>query len=76
MSVFSLPTSPPVTDASGANPGRTSRVSDSALDQLRDAAIENLCVALKAGHSYDEVAIKAFVASVSNRLFTATHRTK
>ncbi|XP_043226058.1 phosphatidylinositol 4-kinase alpha-like isoform X2 [Amphibalanus amphitrite] len=63
-----------VTDTSGAAPGRTSRVTDSALDQLRDAAIENLCVALKAGHSYDDVTIKAFVASVSNRLFTATHR--
>ena len=66
-----------MTDTTAAAPGgRVSRVSDSALDQLRDAAIENLCVALKAGHSYDDVTIKAFVASVSNRLFTATHRTK
>ncbi|XP_037092304.1 LOW QUALITY PROTEIN: phosphatidylinositol 4-kinase alpha-like [Pollicipes pollicipes] len=62
-----------VTDTTAA--ARAGRSSDSALGQLRDAAIENLCVALKAGHTYDEVTIKAFVASVSNRLFTATHRT-
>lgn len=42
-----------------------------AFEKLRDAAIENLCIALKAAHVIDADCVKALVASVSNRLFTA-----
>lgn len=42
-----------------------------AFEKLRDAAIENLCIALKAAHVIDPDCVKALVASVSNRLFTA-----
>ena len=43
----------------------------SAFEKLRDAAIENLCYALEAAHSSDPDCVRALVASVSNRLFTA-----
>lgn len=43
----------------------------SAFEKLRDAAIENLCYALEAAHSSDADCVRALVASVSNRLFTA-----
>lgn len=42
-----------------------------AFEQLRDAAIENLCYALSAAHTIDSDCVKALVAAVSNRLFTA-----
>lgn len=42
-----------------------------AFEKLRDAAIENLCYALEAAHSLDADCVRALVASVSNRLFTA-----
>lgn len=42
-----------------------------AFEQLRDAAIENLCYALEAAHTLDPDCVRALVASVSNRLFTA-----
>lgn len=42
-----------------------------AFEKLRDAAIENLCYALSAAHSLDPDCVRALVASVSNRLFTA-----
>ncbi|XP_067015107.2 phosphatidylinositol 4-kinase alpha [Anabrus simplex] len=42
-----------------------------AFEKLRDAAIENLCIALKAAYSIDPNCVRALVASVSNRLFTA-----
>ncbi|CAH1183299.1 unnamed protein product [Phaedon cochleariae] len=43
----------------------------SAFEKLRDAAIENLCYALSAAHTLDPDCVRALVASVSNRLFTA-----
>lgn len=42
-----------------------------AFEKLRDAAIENLCIALKASYAVDPYCVPALVASVSNRLFTA-----
>ena len=42
-----------------------------AFERLRDCAIVNLCKALKAGMKYDKDCVKAFIASVSNRLYTA-----
>ncbi|CAG0914490.1 unnamed protein product [Notodromas monacha] len=42
-----------------------------AFERLRDAAIENLCLALKAGLRVNPDQVQAFVASVANRLFTA-----
>lgn len=45
--------------------------SQTAFEKLRDAAIENLCIALEAAHSVDPYCVPALVASVSNRLFTA-----
>lgn len=42
-----------------------------AFEKLRDAAIENLCYALEAAHTLDPDCVRALVASVSNRLFTA-----
>ena len=37
------------------------------FERLRDAAIENLCVALKAGLTVDPDTVMAFVTSISNR---------
>ncbi|XP_025837646.1 phosphatidylinositol 4-kinase alpha [Agrilus planipennis] len=42
-----------------------------AFEKLRDAAVENLCYALEAAHAVDPDCVRALVASVSNRLFTA-----
>jgi hypothetical protein len=42
-----------------------------AFEKLRDAAIENLCIALLAAYRVDPDCVRALVASVSNRLFTA-----
>ncbi|XP_031331988.1 phosphatidylinositol 4-kinase alpha isoform X2 [Photinus pyralis] len=42
-----------------------------AFERLRDVAIENLCYALEAAHTLDPDCVRALVASVSNRLFTA-----
>ncbi|XP_021707659.1 phosphatidylinositol 4-kinase alpha isoform X4 [Aedes aegypti] len=41
-----------------------------AFEALRDAAIENLAIALKAAHALDPYCVPALVANVSNRLFT------
>lgn len=49
------------------NPSQTQM----AFEKLRDAAIENLCYSLSAAHSLDPDCVRALVASVSNRLFTA-----
>jgi phosphatidylinositol 4-kinase len=45
--------------------------SQTAFEKLRDAAIENLCIALQAAYSVDPYCVRALVASVSNRLFIA-----
>lgn len=45
--------------------------SQMAFEKLRDAAIENLCIALQAAYSMDPYCVPALVAAVSNRLFTA-----
>lgn len=50
---------------------QTTSQTQSAFEKLRDAAIENLCIALEAAHSVDPYCVPALVASVSNRLFTA-----
>ncbi|XP_015519648.1 phosphatidylinositol 4-kinase alpha isoform X1 [Neodiprion lecontei] len=50
---------------------QTASQTQSAFEKLRDAAIENLCIALEAAHSVDPFCVPALVASVSNRLFTA-----
>ncbi|CAH0558143.1 unnamed protein product [Brassicogethes aeneus] len=50
---------------------KTVSSTQSAFERLRDAAIENLCYALGAAHSSDPDCVRALVASVSNRLFTA-----
>lgn len=42
-----------------------------AFEKLRDAAIENLCIALEAAQSLDPLPVVELVSSVSNRLFTA-----
>lgn len=50
--------------------GETSS-SQVAFEKLRDAAIENLCIALEAAYTVDQHSVPALVASVANRLFTA-----
>lgn len=51
--------------------GHSKGQTQSAFEKLRDAAIENLCIALEAAHAIDPYCVPALVASVSNRLFTA-----
>ncbi|KAL0867906.1 hypothetical protein ABMA27_008587 [Loxostege sticticalis] len=46
-------------------------VKSTPFEKLRDAAIENLCVALEAALTVDQFCVPALVGSVSNRLFTA-----
>jgi phosphatidylinositol 4-kinase len=45
--------------------------SQMAFEKLRDAAIENLCIALQAAYSVVPYCVAALVASVSKRLYTA-----
>lgn len=47
-----------------------------AFEALRDAAIENLSIALRAAHLLDPYCVPALVANVSNRLFTAEQQEK
>lgn len=47
-----------------------------AFEALRDAAIENLSIALYAAHKLDPYIVPALVANVSNRLFTAEKKEK
>ncbi|XP_018572269.1 phosphatidylinositol 4-kinase alpha isoform X2 [Anoplophora glabripennis] len=54
-----------------AEPKKNVSPIQSAFEKLRDAAIENLCHALGAAHALDPDCVRALVASVSNRLFTA-----
>lgn len=60
---------------SGPVPGRNAwtsiRPGQTAFEALRDAAIENLSIALRAAHQLDQFCVPALVANVSNRLFTA-----
>ncbi|ALC49915.1 PI4KIIIalpha [Drosophila busckii] len=49
----------------------TGRSGHAAFEALRDAAIENLSIALRAAHTLDQFCVPALVANVSNRLFTA-----
>jgi len=51
--------------------GSTGRSGYAAFEALRDAAIENLSIALRAAHTLDQFCVPALVANVSNRLFTA-----
>ncbi|XP_055848789.1 phosphatidylinositol 4-kinase alpha isoform X1 [Episyrphus balteatus] len=55
---------------SGAKGGLT-KSGQAAFEALRDAAIENLSIALRSAHSLDQYCVPALVANVSNRLFTA-----
>lgn len=55
----------------GIGDPRTVNSTQAAFDKLRDAAIENLCIALEASHVNDPDTVRALVASLSNRLFTA-----
>lgn len=43
---------------------------DSQFERLRDSAIENLSIALRAAYISDPDCVPALVASLSNRLFT------
>ncbi|CAG0888265.1 unnamed protein product [Cyprideis torosa] len=52
------------------DPNRASPVAQ-AFEQLRDSAIANLCLALRAGLTISDDQVQAFVASVANRLFMA-----
>ncbi|CAG0882290.1 unnamed protein product [Darwinula stevensoni] len=52
-------------------PGVCASASQSAFERLRDAAIENLCLAIQAGLSVNTDQVQAFLASIANRLFTA-----
>lgn len=47
-----------------------------AFEALRDAAIENLSIALHSAHALDPYCVPALVANVSNRLFTAEKQEK
>lgn len=43
-----------------------------AFEKLREASIDNLCLALKAGMLVDPKCVEAFLGTVSNRLFLAS----
>lgn len=49
---------------------------EAAFDALRDAAIENLSLALRSAQVLDPYCVPALVANVSNRLFTAEKKEK
>ncbi|SPP86370.1 phosphatidylinositol 4-kinase alpha isoform X2 [Drosophila guanche] len=57
--------------AVAGGPGAAGRSGHVAFEALRDAAIENLSIALRAAHTLDQFCVPALVANVSNRLFTA-----
>ncbi|XP_001355556.2 phosphatidylinositol 4-kinase alpha isoform X2 [Drosophila pseudoobscura] len=57
--------------AAGGGPSGGGRSGHVAFEALRDAAIENLSIALRAAHTLDQFCVPALVANVSNRLFTA-----
>uniref|UniRef100_A0A182MWN4 Phosphatidylinositol 4-kinase alpha n=1 Tax=Anopheles culicifacies TaxID=139723 RepID=A0A182MWN4_9DIPT len=55
----------------GTKPKGLTKSAQEAFEALRDAAIENLSIALRAAHALDQYCVPALVANVSNRLFTA-----
>lgn len=59
-----------------ARPVGITKSAQSAFEALREAAIENLSIALRAAHSLDQYCVPALVANVSNRLFTAEKQEK
>lgn len=52
-------------------PAGITKSAQAAFEALRDAAIENLSIALYAAHKLDKFCVPALVANVSSRLFTA-----
>lgn len=59
-----------ITDVPLKSPGMT-KSPVSAFEALREAAIENLSIALRAAHPTDQYCVPALIANVSNRLFIA-----
>jgi phosphatidylinositol 4-kinase len=59
-----------------SKPKGLTKSASTAFESLRDAAIENLTVALQAAHLLDPFCVPALVANVSNRLFTAEKHEK
>lgn len=57
-------------------PAGITKSAQAAFEALREAAIENLSIALRAAHSLDQYCVPALVANVSNRLFTAERQDK
>lgn len=57
-------------------PAGITKSSQAAFEALRDAAIENLSIALHSAHTLDPYCVLALVANVSNRLFTAEKQEK
>lgn len=57
-------------------PAGITKSARAAFDALRDAAIENLSIALHAAQKLDPFCVPALVANVSNRLFTAEKQEK
>ncbi|XP_045112601.1 phosphatidylinositol 4-kinase alpha-like [Portunus trituberculatus] len=51
----------------GDSSNRPASASATAFEKLRDTAIENLCVALKAGLTVDANTVMAFISSISSR---------
>lgn len=56
--------------ADALNTKRFYEYGESLFEKLRDSAIENLSIALRAAHTIDSDCVPALVASLSNRLFT------
>lgn len=54
-----------------AKPLSPTKSPTSAFEALRESAIENLSIALKAAHPTDQFCVPALIANVSNRLFIA-----
>ncbi|CAL4229404.1 unnamed protein product, partial [Meganyctiphanes norvegica] len=57
----------PQTTISGGDATVAPSATQSAFDRLRDTAIDNLCVALKAGLTVEPNTVLAFISSISSR---------